>query len=111
MRELLQKLLAKGALDQPGSANETSPTLYVGLVRERLGAYLSNISEESWKWTEKIDAMLGAFHWPESYRKTIEDAIEHSILLVGWIYCLRNSVCFTHSCLNPDRLHNVYRVG
>jgi DNA-binding transcriptional MerR regulator len=76
-RDMLKKLLAKDALDQPGSANETSPTLYVGLVRERLGAYLSNISEESWKWTEKIDAMLGAFHWPESYRKTIEDAIEH----------------------------------
>ena len=76
-RDMLKKLLAKDALDQPGSADETSPTLYVGLVRERLGAYLSNISEESWKWTEKIDAMLSAFHWPESYRKTIEDAIEH----------------------------------
>jgi DNA-binding transcriptional MerR regulator len=76
-RDMLKKLLAKDALDQPGSADETSPTLYVGLVRERLGAYLSNIGEESWKWTEKIDAMLSAFHWPESYRKTIEDAIEH----------------------------------
>jgi len=82
-RDMLNKLLAKDALDQSGLAGETPPTLYVGLVRERLGAYLSNISEESWKWTEKIDAMLSAFHWPESYRKTIEDAIEHIAALAN----------------------------
>jgi DNA-binding transcriptional MerR regulator len=76
-RDMLKKLLATDALDQPELASETPPTLYLGLVRERLGAYLSNISEESWEWSEKIDAMLGAFHWPESYRKTIKDTIEH----------------------------------
>ncbi len=76
-REMLEKLLAKDALDQPQPAGEVPPTLlYLDLVRERLGAYLSNISEESWKWTGKIDAMLGAFHWPEGYREAIKEAIQ-----------------------------------
>ncbi|HEY6286630.1 MAG TPA: hypothetical protein VIX20_13280, partial [Ktedonobacteraceae bacterium] len=39
--------------------------------------YIANISEESWKWSEKIDALLGAFHWPESYRETIKDVVQH----------------------------------
>jgi DNA-binding transcriptional MerR regulator len=75
-REMLEKLLAKDALEQPQQAGEASPTLYLGLVKEQLGAYLSNISEESWKWTEKIDAMLGAFHWPESYREAIKEVVQ-----------------------------------
>jgi DNA-binding transcriptional MerR regulator len=75
-REMLEKLLAKDALEQPQQAGEASPTLYLGLVKEQLGAYLSNISEESWKWTERIDAMLGAFHWPESYREAIKEVVQ-----------------------------------
>ncbi len=76
-REMLEKLLAKDALDQSQPAGEAPPTLlYLDLVKERLGAYLSNIDEESWKWSEKIDAMLGAFHWPESYREAIKEAIQ-----------------------------------
>lgn len=75
-REMLEKLLAKDTLDQSQPAGETPPTLYLGLAKERLGAYLTNISEESWKWTEKIDALLGAFHWPKSYREAIKEAIQ-----------------------------------
>ena len=75
-REMLEKLLAKDTLDQSQLAGETPPTLYLGLAKERLGAYLTNISEESWKWTEKIDELLGAFHWPESYREAIKEAIQ-----------------------------------
>jgi DNA-binding transcriptional MerR regulator len=76
-RELLKKLLAKEIIDQAQPLDEKPPTLYVDLVREQLGTYLSNISEESWEWSEKIDAMLGAFHWPEGYRETIRDAVQH----------------------------------
>lgn len=76
-REMLEKLLAKDALDQSQPAGEAPPTLlYLDLVKEQLGTYLSNISEESWKWTEKIDAMLGAFHWPGSYREAIKEVIQ-----------------------------------
>jgi DNA-binding transcriptional MerR regulator len=75
-RDLLKRLLAEETLDQPRASSETSPTLYLDIVREHLGAYLSNISEESWKWSEKIDAMLGAFHWPESYRATIKEIVQ-----------------------------------
>ena len=71
-REMLEKLLAKDALDQSQPPGEAPPTLlYLDLVKDQLGAYLTNISEESWKWTERIDAMLGAFHWPESYLQVL----------------------------------------
>jgi DNA-binding transcriptional MerR regulator len=76
-REMLKKLLAKETIDQAQPLDEKPPTLYVDLVREQLGAYLSNISEESWEWSEKIDAMLGAFHWPEGYRETVRNAVQH----------------------------------
>lgn len=76
-REMLEKLLAKDALDQPQPSGESPPTLLnLDLVKEQLGAYLSNISEESWKWTGKVDAMLGAFHWPESYREAIKETMQ-----------------------------------
>lgn len=75
-REMLKKLLAKETIDQAQPLDE-KPSLYIALVREQLGAYLSNISEESWEWSEKIDAMLGAFHWPEGYRETIRDAVQY----------------------------------
>ncbi len=76
-REMLKKLLAKEAIEQAQLLDEKPPTLYLGLVREQLGAYLLNISEESWEWIEKIDAMLGAFHWPESYRERIRDVVQY----------------------------------
>ena len=75
-RENLKKLLAKDTLDQPQLPGETPPALYLDLVREHLGAYLSNIDEESWKWSEKLDALLGSFHWPGSYREMIKDVVQ-----------------------------------
>jgi DNA-binding transcriptional MerR regulator len=76
-REMLEKLLAKDALDQSQPPGEAPPTLlYLDLVKDQLGAYLTNISEESWKWTERIDALLGAFHWPESYREAIKEVVQ-----------------------------------
>ena len=76
-RELLRKLLAEDNLDQPRLPDETPSALLLDIVRDQLGTYLTNISEESWRWSEKIDALLGAFHWPDSYRETIKDVVQH----------------------------------
>jgi DNA-binding transcriptional MerR regulator len=76
-REMLKKLLAEDMLNQPHLIGEAPSALLVDLVRDQLGAYLANISEESWKWSENIDALLGAFHWPESYRERIKDVVQH----------------------------------
>jgi DNA-binding transcriptional MerR regulator len=76
-RELLKKLLAEDRVDQPRLPDEVSSSLLLDLVRDQLGAYFANISEESWKWSEKVDALLGAFHWPESYHETIKNVVQH----------------------------------
>jgi DNA-binding transcriptional MerR regulator len=76
-REMLKKLLAEDALNQPQLPGEVPSALLLDIVRDQLGAYLTNISEESWKWSEKIDALLGTFHWPERYRETIKDVVQH----------------------------------
>jgi DNA-binding transcriptional MerR regulator len=76
-REMLKNLLAEDNLDQPHLPDETPSALLLDVVRDRLGAYLTNISEESCKWSEKIDALLRAFRWPESYRERIQDVVKH----------------------------------
>jgi DNA-binding transcriptional MerR regulator len=76
-REMLKNLLSEDNLDQPRLPDETPSTLLLGVVRDQLGAYLTNISEESWKWSEKVDALLGAFRWPESYREAMKDVVQH----------------------------------
>ena len=76
-RELLKTLLAEEILDQPHLPEEASSSLLLDVVRDHLGAYLTNITEESWKWSEKVDALLGAFHWPERYRERIKDVVRH----------------------------------
>ena len=76
-REMLKKLLKEDSLDQPQLPGEAPSALMLDVVRDQLGAYLANISEESWKWSEKIDALLGTFHWPESYRETVKDVVQH----------------------------------
>ena len=76
-REMLKHLLAEDSLDQPRLPDEAPSALRLDVVRDQLGAYLANISEESWKWSEKVDALLGAFHWPDSYREVIKDVVQH----------------------------------
>lgn len=76
-REMLKKLLAEDNLDHTSLPDETPSALLLDIVRDQLGAYLTNISEESWKWSEKVDALLGAFRWPDSYRETIKDVVQH----------------------------------
>ena len=76
-REMLKKLLAEETLDQPRFPNEVPSALMLDVVRDQLGSYFANISEESWKWSENIDALLGAFHWPESYRERVKDVVQH----------------------------------
>lgn len=70
-REMLKKLLAQDALDAP---SETP--LYFDIVKERLGDYFSNMHAEYWQWAEKVDAMLGAFHWPANYRDAMKDLVQ-----------------------------------
>src|SRR5215467_2138086 len=76
-REMLEKLLSEDSLDKPHLPDEAPSALLLDVVKDQLGAYLTNISEESWKWSEKIDALLGAFHWPDSYREKIKDVVQH----------------------------------
>jgi DNA-binding transcriptional MerR regulator len=70
-RNMLNKLLALDTLDAP---SETP--LYFDIVKERLGDYFSNIHAQYWQWAEKVDAMLGAFHWPGKYRDTMKDLVQ-----------------------------------
>jgi DNA-binding transcriptional MerR regulator len=76
-REMLMKLLAEDPLNQPQLPGEAPSALYLQMIRDQLGAYLTNISEESWKWSEKIDALLGTFHWPESYHERVKNVVQH----------------------------------
>ena len=76
-REMLKKLLAEDTLNQPQLPGEGPSSMYLQIIRDRLGTYLTNISEESWKWSEKIDALLGTFHWPESYQETLKNVVQH----------------------------------
>jgi hypothetical protein len=76
---MLKKLLAEETLDQPRFPNEVPSALMLDVVRDQLGSYFANISEESWKWSENIDALLGAFHWPESYRERVKDVVQHIV--------------------------------
>ncbi|HEU0002304.1 MAG TPA: MerR family transcriptional regulator [Ktedonobacteraceae bacterium] len=75
-RDRLQKLLALDTVEQAHLPGE-QPVLYLDLVKEHLGAYLSHISEDSWKWSEKIDAMLGSFNWPADYRQMLQEMVLH----------------------------------
>lgn len=75
-RDMLKKLLAADTFDESQMVEGASLGLYRE-AKEHLAAYLSNISEESWQWGEKIDAMLGSFQWPESYREMIKDTLQH----------------------------------
>ena len=76
-RDRLQKLLAQDSLEQTHLPGEQPPSLYLDLVKEHLSAYFSHISEDSWKWSEKIDAMLGSFNWPASYREMLQEVVQH----------------------------------
>ena len=76
-RDRLQKLLALDTVEQAHLPGERSSALYLDFVKEHLGAYLSHISEDSWKWSEKIDAMLGSFNWPVGYRQMLQEMVLH----------------------------------
>lgn len=75
-RERLQQLLAQDSLEQAQMPGEPARPLYIDAVKEHLGAYFSHISEEQWKWSEKIDAMLGSFNWPIGYRESLQMIIQ-----------------------------------
>ena len=76
-RDRLQQLLAQDSVEQAQLPGEPAHPLYLDAVKEHLGAYFSHISEDQWKWSEKIDAMLGSFNWPLGYRETLQKVVQH----------------------------------
>ena len=76
-RERLQQLLAQDSVEQAQLPGEPVRALYLDAVKEHLGSYFSHISEDQWKWSEKIDAMLGSFNWPVGYRETLQKMVQH----------------------------------
>lgn len=76
-RDRLQQLLAHDSVEEAHLPGEPSRALYLDAVKEHLGAYFTHISEEQWRWSEKIDAMLGSFNWPASYRETLQKLVQH----------------------------------
>src|SRR5262249_30845734 len=55
-------------------AEEGAYLLYPPELREQLA---SSLSAESFAWGQRIDAMLGSFHWPAEYRQTFQSAVQH----------------------------------
>jgi DNA-binding transcriptional MerR regulator len=76
-RGRLQQLLAQDSVEEAHLPGEPARALYLDAVKEHLGAYFSHISEDQWKWSEKIDAMLGSFNWPAGYRETLQKMVQH----------------------------------
>ena len=76
-RDRLQQLLAQDSVEPAHLPGEPARALYLDFVKEHLGAYFSHISEDSWRWSEKIDAMLGSFNWPANYRETLQKVVQH----------------------------------
>ncbi len=76
-RERLQQLLALDSVEQAQLPGEPVRALYLDAVKEHLSAYFSHISEDQWKWSEKIDAMLGSFNWPMGYREMLQKMVQH----------------------------------
>ena len=76
-RNRLQQLLVQDSVESAQLPGEPVHPLYLDTVKEHLGAYFSHISEEQWKWSEKIDAMLGSFNWPMGYREMLQQMVQH----------------------------------
>lgn len=76
-RDRLQQLLALDSVEQAHFPGEPAHPLYLDAVKEHLGAYFSHISEDQWRWSEKIDAMLGSFNWPIGYREMLQKMVQH----------------------------------
>lgn len=73
-RSFLQSLLARERLE---SAEEGAHFLYSPEVKARLATLFSEQGADALAWGERLDAMLGSFHWPAEYSKTFRAAIQH----------------------------------
>ncbi len=70
-RALLQTLLASEQLEL---ANEDAHFFASPALKAQLAA---SLSAESLAWGERVDAMLGSFHWPTEYRQTFQAVVQH----------------------------------
>lgn len=72
-RSFLQTLLASDRLElaEEDAYLFASPALKAQLA--------SSLSAESLAWGQRLDAMLGSFHWPAEYRQTFQAAVQHIV--------------------------------
>ena len=73
-RGLLQALLAGENLEP---AAESSYLFYPPALKTQLTSLFAEQSSEALAWGERVDALLGSFHWPTEYRQTFQSAVQH----------------------------------
>ena len=73
-RTLLQTLLAGEDLEP---AEEGAHLFYSPALKARLAAQFTEQGSEALAWGERMDALLGSFHWPEEYRQSIQSTLQH----------------------------------
>jgi DNA-binding transcriptional MerR regulator len=73
-RSLLQALLDS---DQLEPSEEETRLFFSADLKERLAPYLSGLSTEYLEWGQRVDALLGSFHWPAGYRQVFQTAMGH----------------------------------
>src|SRR5581483_492289 len=75
-RSFLQELLAGEQLELE---DREAYLFYSPELKERLLSHLANLSAESLEWGQRIDAMLGSFHWPDEYRQGFQRSLRHVV--------------------------------
>jgi len=73
-RSFLQELLAREHLEME---DRETYLFYSPEMKERLLPHLAHLGAESLEWGQRIDAMLGSFHWPDEYRQGFERSLRH----------------------------------
>lgn len=73
-RKLLQTLLAGENLEP---AAEDTHFFYSPAIKAQMAALFAEQGSEALVWGERIDALLGSFHWPNEYRQTFQATIQH----------------------------------
>lgn len=73
-RTLLQTLLASENLEP---AAEGTHFFYSPAIKAQMAALFAEQGSEALVWGERIDALLGSFHWPDKYRQTFQATIQH----------------------------------
>jgi hypothetical protein len=73
-RELLRTLLAGENLEP---VEEGAHLFYTPALKTQFASLFSGLDSEAMIWGERIDAMLGSFHWPDEYRQAFQATVQH----------------------------------